>query len=590
MSRPIAGQTLFRTGASIIVTSYFTIQTTVAWVAAVGLLLATAFGVYTRRRRIAKSEQAAVEIQELQQQIALQREAHETESRRARRLELAIANVSVGLMVVDHNGDIVFINDALNDMLRGVQDGESGGSAVHPDQVVGNNIKFFSDTIDVTRRNTVDIQVGNHWCRLSIDPYHGDDLVEPGAVIVWKERTEEYAFEAEMEALVSGAAQGDLSRRVDVSIQSGFWRDLAENVNQLVGEADAIIQDTVRVLGAIARGELSETIDAEYEGSFDRLKQDANSTVGRLREVVENIRQSAEAVATAFREINQGNMNLSERTEQQASSLEETASSMEEMTCTVQTNAENARDANELALKARAEAEKGGGVVGQAIAAMVEINESSSRISDIISVIDEIAFQTNLLALNASVEAARAGEQGRGFAVVAGEVRNLAGRSAEAAKDVKHLIGDSLAKVKNGSTLVDESGKTLESIVERVNQVADIVAEISTASQEQATGIAQVNETINRMDDMTQQNAALVEEVSAASELAGDQAMRLQDMISFFSASEGQLDDVPTLDAPIDPEPEVRRLEPPAVSAQSSAVAGAPAAACPDFETDWEEF
>ena len=535
-------------------------------------------------------EAAGEAINDLLRQIALRREADEAESRDARRLEIAMANVSVALMVVDRNGDVVLINDALSDMLRSIYDGDGSGSVAHPDRLVGSNVKSFSDTIDVTCRNTADVQVGAHWCRLSIDPYNGDDIVEPGAVIVWKERTEEYAFEADMEALVSSAAQGDLGRRVDVSKQSGFWRDLAENVNQLVGEADAIIQDTVRVLGAIAHGELSETIDAEYEGSFDRLKQDANSTVGRLREVVENIRQSAEAVATAFREINQGNMNLSERTEQQASSLEETASSMEEMTGTVQTNAENARDANELALKARAEAEKGGEVVGQAVAAMAEITESSGRISDIISVIDEIAFQTNLLALNASVEAARAGEQGRGFAVVAGEVRNLAGRSAEAAKDVKNLISDSLAKVKNGSNLVDESGKTLQSIVARVNQVADIVAEISTASQEQATGIAQVNETINRMDDMTQQNAALVEEVSAASELAGDQALRLQDMIAFFSANGDVFTDAQGRIEPAEPEPELQRLEPNPAATSKRAPVGASAAACPDFDADWEEF
>ena len=327
-------------------------------------------------------------ISELLQQATARDDAYQAESKYAHRLQLAMANVSVGLMIVDCDGVVVFINDALNDMLRGVQDGNDGHPAVHPDQAVGSNINMFSDAIDVTKQNRADIQLGTHWCRLSIDPFRGDDDADSGAVIVWKERTEEYAFEADMEALVSSAAQGDLSRRVDVSRQSGFSGRLAENVNQLVGEADAIIQDTVRVLGAIAHGELSETIDAEYEGSFDRLKQDANSTVGRLREVVENIRQSAEAVATAFREINQGNMNLSERTEQQASSLEETASSMEEMTATVRTNAENAREANELALNARAEAEKGGGVVGQAISAMAEISESSSRISDIISVND----------------------------------------------------------------------------------------------------------------------------------------------------------------------------------------------------------
>ena len=401
-------------------------------------------------------------------------------------------------------------------------------------------------------------------------------------MIVCEDRTEEFRFETDMETILSSAVEGDLSQRVDVTQQTGFSRRMADSVNALLNLAESITDDTLRVFGALAVGDLSETIEVEYHGAFDRLKQDANSTMSRLSEVVIGIQQSSEAVSTAFREINQGNMNLSQRTEQQASSLEETASSMEEMTGTVQKNADNAQQANELALKARAQAEKGGEVVGDAVGAMADINESSKHIADIISVIDDIAFQTNLLALNASVEAARAGEQGRGFAVVAGEVRNLAGRSAEAAREIKDLIEDSVGKVARGSRLVDESGKTLESIVERVKQVAEIVADISTASLEQASGINQVNSTISQMDDMTQQNAALVEQVSAASELASEQALKLRELISFFG---GVQYSVPAPAGAIEA-PEFSALP----LAPEFPPASTPRAANADFDSDWEEF
>ncbi len=233
-----------------------------------------------------------------------------------------------------------------------------------------------------------------------------------------------------------------------------------------------------------------------------------------------------------------GNTNLSQRTEEQAASLEETSSAMEEMTSTIQQNAGNSKQANSLAQSARDTAENGGRVVGEAVAAMEAINESSKKISDIIGVIDEIAFQTNLLALNASVEAARAGDQGRGFAVVADEVRNLAGRSATAAKEIKELIQDSSSKVEEGSGLVNQSGETLEEIVNSVKKVSDIVAEISTASEEQAAGIDEVNKAVIQMDELTQQNAALVEEAAAASESLGEQAESLERLIRFFNVGE----------------------------------------------------
>ncbi|MEO6185110.1 MAG: methyl-accepting chemotaxis protein, partial [Steroidobacteraceae bacterium] len=248
---------------------------------------------------------------------------------------------------------------------------------------------------------------------------------------------------------------------------------------------------------------------------------------------------AAAEISKGADEISQGNTNLSQRTEEQASSLEETASSMEEMTSTVKQNADNAGQANQLAVAARDQAERGGVVVAKAVRAMAEINESSKKIADIISVIDEIAFQTNLLALNAAVEAARAGEQGRGFAVVATEVRNLSGRSATAAKEIKALIQDSVRKVDEGSDLVTQSGNTLEQIVASVKKVTDIVAEIAAASREQSAGIEQVNKAVTQLDELTQQNAALVEQASAASQSMAEQARGLNESMHRYVLDEG---------------------------------------------------
>ena len=257
-----------------------------------------------------------------------------------------------------------------------------------------------------------------------------------------------------------------------------------------------------------------------------------------MAEVIRAMNQAASQVRTGADEISRGNADLSQRTEEQASSLEETASSMEQMTSAVTNNADNAAQANQLATAARAQAERGGTVVSAAVTAMAEINTSSKRIADIIGVIDEIAFQTNLLALNAAVEAARAGEQGRGFAVVASEVRNLASRSAQAAKEIKGLIQDSVGKVAEGTKLVDESGKALAEIVIGVKKVTDVMAEIASSSREQASGIEQVNTAITTMDSVTQQNAALVEEASAAAQSLSEQAGNLTQLIARYQVGE----------------------------------------------------
>ncbi len=257
-----------------------------------------------------------------------------------------------------------------------------------------------------------------------------------------------------------------------------------------------------------------------------------------LVQTIGQIRQSTNTIATASSQIAAGNLDLSARTEQQASSLEETASSMEELTSTVKQNADNARQANQLAVTASEVAVKGGAVVSKVVDTMGEINASSKKIADIIGVIDGIAFQTNILALNAAVEAARAGEQGRGFAVVATEVRNLAQRSASAAKEIKTLISDSLETVEGGAKLVDQAGATMNEIVESVKRVTDIMGEITAASQEQTSGIEQINQAVSQMDEVTQQNAALVEQAAAASESLQDQAGNLAQVVSIFKLGE----------------------------------------------------
>jgi methyl-accepting chemotaxis protein len=301
---------------------------------------------------------------------------------------------------------------------------------------------------------------------------------------------------------------------------------------------ESILESTSVVMNAMAAGDLTKTIDGELEGQFALLQQAINGTVNKMADTVKEINEAARNISTGASEISVGNIDLSQRTEQQASSLEETASSMEELTSTVRQNSDNARQANQLAASSRELAEKGGSVIQDAINAMAAISTSSRKVTDIIGVIDEIAFQTNLLALNAAVEAARAGEQGRGFAVVASEVRNLAQRSASAAKEIKELINDSGEKVKEGSMLVDESGRTLEEIVASSKKVGDIISEIAAAGSEQSQGIEQVNKAVTQMDEMTQQNAALVEQAAAASESLDEQGKGLERLMSFFDVGE----------------------------------------------------
>ncbi|MBX9810964.1 MAG: MCP four helix bundle domain-containing protein [Burkholderiales bacterium] len=298
------------------------------------------------------------------------------------------------------------------------------------------------------------------------------------------------------------------------------------------------LKNAIAMAGRIAAGDLTSEIEVKGRDETAELLQALKDMNESLKKIVSEVSTGTDAISTASQQIAAGNADLSSRTEEQASSLEETASSMEELTSTVKQNAENARQANQLAAGASEVAVKGGQVVGQVVQTMSSINDSSKKIVDIIGVIDGIAFQTNILALNAAVEAARAGEQGRGFAVVATEVRNLAQRSAAAAKEIKELITDSVAKVEDGTRLVDEAGKTMDEIVAAVKRVTDIMAEISAASQEQSSGIEQVNRAVAQMDEATQQNAALVEEAAAAAESMEEQAQRLAAAVAVFKLAQ----------------------------------------------------
>ena len=308
-----------------------------------------------------------------------------------------------------------------------------------------------------------------------------------------------------------------------VALATAFVRSITGPVSEAVATATAV-----------ADGNLSVPVSVRGSNELGQLMQAMANMQSHLAKVVVNVRQGAEGVSTASAEIAQGNNDLSARTEQQASALEETAASMEELSSTVKQNADNARQANQLAMSASTVAVQGGEVVSQVVETMKGINESSRKISDIISVIDGIAFQTNILALNAAVEAARAGEQGRGFAVVASEVRSLAGRSADAAKEIKSLINASVERVEHGTTLVDQAGATMTEVVSSIRRVTDIMGEISAASTEQSQGVSQVGEAITQMDQVTQQNAALVEEMAAAASSLKSQAGELVQTVAIF--------------------------------------------------------
>jgi methyl-accepting chemotaxis protein len=438
-----------------------------------------------------------VEWKDLSAELA----AHEQEQNRAAetlRIKNALDICSTNVMIANSDRQIIYMNDSVSEMLQSNEQ-ELRKALPHFDahRLLGANIDVFhrnpahQQNMLANLRETykTEIKVGGVSFGLIASPIFSDAGERVGTVVEWKDRTQEVAVENEMAEVIQGAAEGNFANRLDLSDKSGFFKQLCEGINILMDNAS---------------------------------------------EIVSQVRDTTDTINTAAQEISSGNSDLSRRTEEQAASLEETASSMEELTSTVKQNADNAKQANQLAISASDIAVKGGDVVSKVVSTMGDINESSKKIADIISVIDGIAFQTNILALNAAVEAARAGEQGRGFAVVASEVRNLAQRSAAAAKEIKTLIENSVGKVEMGAKLVDQAGQTMEEVVNSIRRVTDIMSEITAASMEQSEGIEQVNQAITQMDNVTQQNAALVEQAAAAAESLEEQAQSLQTLVGKY--------------------------------------------------------
>ena len=459
------------------------------------------------------------------------------------RVKIALDNAGTPFRIADQSGTVVYANPKMFDVLRSI---ESEMKAANPnfsvDGFVGSNIgdlmgdrESYMKRLEQLKSLTVsEWEIGGRIFNVTAAPVFDDKGVRLGTVGEWLDRTEQVAIERELAAIVNAAAEGDFSRRVDLVGKSGFFLNLGQGLNQLLESSERGLHAVASVLQSLARGDLTQRLEGNYQGLFARLQNDANATVESLSELVLEIREVSEMVNTAAREIAAGNADLSSRTEEQASSLEETASSMEELSATVRQNADSARQANALAANSNTLASQGGEMVQRVIGNMSDIQEGSKRIADIVGVIDAIAFQTNILALNAAVEAARAGEQGRGFAVVASEVRSLAQRSATAAKEIRELIVSSVGRVEDGVHLVREAGGTMTNVVSSFSEVARLVTDITGASREQSSGIDQVTRAVTQMDEVTQQNAALVEEAAAAAESLEDQARGLVELVSRF--------------------------------------------------------
>lgn len=462
------------------------------------------------------------------------------------RIKNALDACNTNVMVADSNLNIIYMNKSVQQMFINAEaDLKKELPNLDAHNLLGANADIFHKNPAHQRgmierlRDPYDTQISiaNRTFRLFATPVFNDSGDRLGTAIEWNDLTNEIGIQKEMDDIIAAANEGVLDDRIPLQGKTGFFKQLSEGLNTLLDKTSSFVEDISRLFESMSEGDLTSTISNDYSGRFGTIKTNANNSIAKLNQVLLRIQQAAATVQSSANEVAQGSDDLSQRTESQASSLEETASSMEEINATVKQTSDNASQANSLATEAKSKAEAGGEVVQQAVGAMSEILDSSNKINDIIGVIDEIAFQTNLLALNAAVEAARAGEQGRGFAVVAGEVRTLSQRSASAAKEIKDLIRDSVSKVESGSTLVNQSGETLTDIVNSVEKVALMINDVTNAAMEQNSGIGQINQAITQMDSMTQQNAALVEETSAASRSMSEEANNMNSMISFFRLS-----------------------------------------------------
>ncbi len=565
---------------------------------AVGVAERVAAGQLDNQIDVVGQDEAAVLMGALNRMQGELKAKIETERKAAQetlRIKVALDVTSNSVMVADPDGKIIYCNNSVLEMMRKAEaDLRKQLPNFRADGILGSSFDIYHQN-PAHQRNLLgslkgvhrtEITVGGRYFSLVACPIINEAGGRLGTAVEWRDRTAEVNIEQEVASIISSAASGDFSRRLETAQMTGFFRQISDGINNLLEANSKAISDVAAMFARLAQGDLTQKIDSDYQGMLGMLKDDANSTVDNLVQIISSIKEATDAITTAAKEIASGNQDLSSRTEEQASSLEETASSMEQLTSTVKQNADNARQANELAGTAQLVAVKGGEVVGQVVDTMSAIHQSSSKIADIIGVIDGIAFQTNILALNAAVEAARAGEQGRGFAVVATEVRNLAQRSAAAAKEIKGLISDSVDKVEAGNRLVDQAGRTMEEVVSSIKRVAKIMGDIADASREQSSGIEQVSQAVSQMDEVTQQNAALVEEAAAAAESLEEQAGNLAQSVAVF-----RLNGSPAAGRPARREPRRAALphhEPVRLqSAPAEARVAVPKAMDDD---EWEEF
>ena len=469
-------------------------------------------------------------------------EYYEKETRITRLLE-SLNCTSTNIMIVDNKASIIYTNPSIDKMFKRGEsafkehvpgfdlDNLKGGSFHQFNVHVGPNVPSIAD---VSSTLVLDIKIQERSYRITANPINLENGDKIGAVIEWVDRTREVEVEQQIDSLVQAAVRGDFTSRLPVDDKSGFQKALCDGLNDLLDVTESGLKEISRIVLAVSEGDLTQKIDKEFAGTFADISDYCNATSANLADIVGEIRHSSESISVSSSEIALGNADLSHRTEQQASSLEETASSVEQINSAIHQTAETAKEASRLAQQTSSSAAEGGELVQNVVFTMESINTSAQKIEDIIGVIDGIAFQTNILALNAAVEAARAGDQGRGFAVVASEVRTLAQRSAKSAKDIKTLISDSVDRIEKGNDLVIRAGQTMEQIVISIKRVSELMTSIATASSEQAIGIDEVNRAIITMDEMTQQNAALVEEAAAAAESMHSLADQLNNRVKVF--------------------------------------------------------
>ncbi|ABC27368.1 Methyl-accepting chemotaxis protein [Hahella chejuensis KCTC 2396] len=523
-----------------------------------------------------------------------QRTRDQAQMVRMSRLQQAIETASVGLMVADEEFKITYMNPAVTQALKNAEpEIRKRLPQFNADNLIGECIDVFHKNPEHQRRlltqlnkpHDARLQLGDAYFDLTAGTIRDKQGAILGFVVQWSDISSQMAIEREVQEMVEKAKLGDLKKRIGLEGKEGFVRTLAEGLNELVGVIDLVLEDIREVMQRLAEGELQGRMRDDYQGGYDDLAQAANSSMERLDSIMRQLIDSSDSVRSSNQEISSGNNQLSERTEKQSSSLEETASSIEELSSNVRNTADNARQADQLSNLARDAAATGGEVTKRTVASMGEINEASRKIAEIIGVIDDIAFQTNLLALNASVEAARAGDQGRGFAVVATEVRNLAQRSATSAREIKDLIEDSVKKVQAGSKLVDESGKNLDEIILHVKKVSDLISDIAAATEEQSSGLAQVNKAVMELDEITQQNAALAEETASSAESSLDSVEQMVQLMSFFKVDGGQ-------GAAVSAPKAASRVKaaPEPVAGKASKPASKPASKAESGDEDWEVF